>query len=138
MNDSQPRTNTRGGHARLVFVLVVLASLAAVLFTWQHTPAIEVQSDSSESGYVTERCLDYRVSPGQELESADTMITFNQKVLKNDIESLRRNTACSQALTRHTNTLIVVSFAAATAVSISFVALRTRRSATARGAEESR
>ncbi|MHA3684633.1 hypothetical protein ACXR2W_10295 [Leucobacter sp. HY1908] len=40
------------------------------------------------------------------------MQIFNQQILKNDIESILASLACTQARDAHTNTLIVVTFAA--------------------------
>lgn len=115
-------------------MLLVLVGAAAVLFVWFQTPTVELQG-SSEGESTTVTCANAgpsrwsspTVSRGQEVSADANMVAFSLQVMKNDIESLRVDRACSQARDAHTNTLIVTTFAAGTAILIGYAALNRRR-----------
>lgn len=138
-----------GRWKRPVYLLVVLAALAVVVVAWFFTPTVRLADDDASGGYRTLTCANAgpsrfgapTVNPGQEVSGDPTMLTFNTQVLKNDIESLRVDLACDQARDGHTNTLIVATFAAGTAIFFGYLALWRRRDgalAGQRGADEVR
>lgn len=129
----QPTPKRRGFPA---FIVLVVVALAAVMFVWFQTLVIQQESSSSGNGeYSTVRCSNAgpsrwnppTVSRGQEISSEANMIPFSLQVMKNDLESLRAGLACEQARDAHTNTLIVTTFAAGTAILIGYAALNRRR-----------
>lgn len=133
--DSAPGPAPRGRWKRPVYLLLVVAAFAVVVAVWFHTPTVEVDSDSADGGSSTATCANAgpsrfgspTVYPGQEVRSDPNMETFNQQVIKNDIESLRIDLACSQARDGHTNTLIVTTFAAGAALLFGYAGLWRRR-----------
>lgn len=135
MSDPQPTPVAPGRWKRPASVIVVAAALAMVLFAWFHTPEVQVQSDTEESGYATYTCANAgpsrwkppTVRTGQELSSDQNMATFNQQVLKHDIEALEFGITCAEARDRHTNILIVTTFAAGAVLFFGYVGLWKRR-----------
>ncbi|MGO3147325.1 MAG: hypothetical protein ACTIJ6_06575 [Leucobacter sp.] len=134
MSEPQPGLPAAIRWKRPVYVVVVVAALTMVMFAWFHTPEVRVASETAEEGYTTARCANAGpsrwkaplVSRGQELSADANRQSFNQQVLKNDIESLRMNLACGQARDAHTNTLIVTTFAAGLILFFGYTALWTR------------
>ena len=136
MSDFRPIPAPPRRWARPLFLVLVLAALAAVVFVWFQTPVVQVPSDTAGESR-TLRCANAgpsrwdppTVSPGQELAdgTGPAMQFLNQQIIKNDIESLRVDMACGQARDAHTNTLIVTAFAAGTVLFFGHSALWVRR-----------
>ena len=118
------------------FTILVVVALTAVLFAWFHTPvALRASPGAGDGEYVKVRCAGSgpsrwappRVSEGQDISSDERMIPFSLQVLKNDIEALHVSFACEEARDAHTNTLIVTTFAAGTAIVLGYIGLTRRR-----------
>lgn len=135
MSTTPPIPAEPGRWKRPAYLVLIIAALATVMFAWFYTPTIVVASDGAGNEDITLRCANAgpsrweppTVHRSQELEVESTMLTFNQRVLKSDIESLRADLACDQARDRHTNTLVVTTFAAGTAMFLGYGALWARR-----------
>lgn len=133
MSDPQAESRTSERWRRPAFLVLAAAAITLVLLCWFRTPEVRVQNADGE--YTTSRCANAgpsrwdppTVNASQELESGQYMVTFNQQVLKNDIDSIRVRLACSQARDAHTNDLIMASFAAAAILFFGYNALWTRR-----------
>ncbi|WP_378145097.1 hypothetical protein ACFJGV_16475 [Cnuibacter sp. UC19_7] len=135
MTEAQQTPAPTGRWKRPVYLLVVLGALVVVVIAWFFTPTVRLAADDAPDGYRTLTCANAgpsrfgapTVNPGQEVSGDPNMLTFNTQVLKNDIESLRVDLACDQARDGHTNTLIVTTFAAGTAIFLGYVGLWRRR-----------
>ncbi|AXH36441.1 hypothetical protein DVJ78_14370 [Humibacter sp. BT305] len=133
--DSTSGPAPRARWKRPAYLILVVAAFAVVVAVWFHTPTVEVESYSADGGYSTATCANAgpsrfdppTVYPGQEASSDPAMGTFNQQVIKNDIESLRVDLACAQSRDGHTNTLIVTTFAAGAALLFGYAGLWRRR-----------
>lgn len=117
------------------FAALVVVALIAVLLVWFRTPTIQVPSFNDEDTLITQQCANAgpsrfaapRAWPGQDVSGDANMIPFSLQVMKNDLESIQAGLACSQARDAHTNTLIVTTFAASTAILLGYVGLTRRR-----------
>lgn len=135
MSDSLPVPAAPGRWNRPIYLLLIIGAVAMVFSAWFHTPVVHQDSDTAEGGYSEIRCANAgpsrwdppTVGRGQDLDGNPSMQTFNQMVLKNDIESLRVDMACDQARDAHTNTLIVTGFGAAAILFFGYTALWKRR-----------
>lgn len=137
MSTTSSPTATASRWKRPAYLLLVVAVLAAVMLAWFRTPTATVASDGAGNENLTLRCANAgpsrwdppAVDRGQDLSSdpAPAMLTHNQQVLKNDIESLRAELACGAARDAHQNTLIVMTFGAGTALFFGYWALWARR-----------
>lgn len=137
VNDTQTTPASPARWKRPLFLVLAVAAVATVLFTWFHTPTVVVAADGAGNENITLRCTNSgpstwdppTVNRGQELSNdfAPPMQTHNQQILKNDIESLRVSLACSQARDAHTNTLVVTVFAAGAVLFFGHSALWVRR-----------
>ena len=136
MSEPRPIPVTPRRWTRPLYLVLVVAALAAVMFAWFHTPVVEVASATAGEGTAI-RCANAgpsrwdppTVSRGQELAdgTGPTMQFLNQQIIKNDIESLRVDLACGRARDAHTNTLIVTAFASGAVLFFGHPALWVRR-----------
>ena len=140
MSESQPVSAAPGRWKRPAYVILSLAAIVLVMLAWFHTPEAQMRSD--DGGYTTIRCANAgpsrweppTVSEGQELSNDPNMSTFNQQVLKNDIESLSMQMTCDSARDGHTDNLIVATFVAGSVFFFGYLALWRRRPGTGQSA----
>lgn len=136
MTSTGPDQRTPPRRGTGAFIALVVVALVAVVFVWFHTPVVHKESSgTSEGEFTTVSCSNAGPSrwkppiarEGQEISLDPNMVTFSLQVMKNDLESIRVGLKCDLARDAHTNTLIVTTFAAGTAIFVGYVLLNRRR-----------